>query len=142
MISRSKARKRGVEKLMSLEDYNNCFFYAFGVYGATVLDVKTRPLYCYGLRRICGYTFGQISAVFGRKNDNLTSELIREAVKSLCIYDPWYDEEFVANWSYLRKTCEPFRRKLTNAEECRRYREKKKRDAEHRRRGKDKQPRE
>lgn len=118
----SIARRAGVQCLLTLEDYNNCFYYCFGVHGSVVLDTSSRVMYSYGLRKICGMTYPQMADVLNHKGYYHVQDYVTKAVNMLCpISKEWYDIEFADNWKMLKSACKPFGRKKTNAEYCREY---------------------
>ena len=125
-----KPKDRGVNILLSIDTYNSLFGAYFSSNVIECTKYSTNPtneqiLYYYGLRKLCGLTYLQMSVLLGFNSSFECSHTINRASKKLCIYDVEHAPEFVLQWANFRKYCRNFRTPLTNAERSRRFRAKK-----------------
>jgi hypothetical protein len=124
-----KPKDRGVNILLSIDTYNSLFGAYFSSNIIECTKYSTTPtneqiIYYYGLRKLCGLTYLQMSILLGFNSSFECSHTINRASKKLCIYDAEYSPEFVLQWANFRKYCRNFRTPLTNAERSRRFRAK------------------
>ena len=124
-----KPKDRGVNILLNTDTFNECFSAYFGSNVIECTKYSTTPtneqiLYYYGLRKLCGLTYLQMSVLLGFNSSFECSHMIGKASKKLCKYDAIFSPEFTLQWANFRKFCRNFRTPLTNAERSRRFRAK------------------
>lgn len=122
-----KPRLKGVNILMSIEQYNECFAVYFGVPVVSCARLQYAPsdaqlIYYYGLRKLCGLIYKDMAILLGYGNSFEVSKGVNLALKRLCPYDVSYSIEFALQWSNFRSYCRLFRKPLSNAERQKRYR--------------------
>ena len=125
MTSKYNTRRAGQNKLMSTDDFANCFYYAFSVMSVDVLSSPRNSylllLYIFGLRKLCGKTIREISSIVGYTSTFPSANSIVLAARHQCIFDDLYNAQFVADYKHLKAVCKPFRKRLSNADYCRKY---------------------
>jgi len=107
MVCKHKSRAAGVRCLMSVSDFNECFYWCFGV---LVSDVVSRSrfeyyqiLYIYGLRKLCGLTMQQICDIIGVKYIFIVSDSLRYASCYLCGVGKDYNVQFEQDLKRLKE---------------------------------------
>jgi hypothetical protein len=124
-----KPKDKGAYILLNTDTFNECFSAYFGANIIECTKYSTNPtneqiIYYYGLRKLCGLTYLQMSVLLGFNSSFECSHMIGKASKKLCKYDAIFSPEFVLLWVAFRKFCRNFRTPLTNAERSRRFRAK------------------
>lgn len=125
--SNKKTRDAGKYRLMSLEDYNNCFYFTFGIYPQMCARyTEDQVLYIYGMRKLCGFTHHKIVEAFGGNIGLIVvQKSIRLAISIQCNVSAKYNPSFKADRIRLWGVCNPFRRIISNAESQAKFQAKK-----------------
>ena len=129
-MAMSTVRRIGVNGLIDLDDFNECFFLFFGV---SIVDVCSRNfrgkfeqlIYIYSVRKLSGLTIAKTSNLLGYSNYFIVGHSLDFCYKKLCIYSAHYDANFVAQYRAFKAYCKPFRKRLSNTDYVRKYRAKK-----------------